>query len=64
MSFGIPESLRTHEQFHYWTTVVKRNRKVMNKKNENTNVNEKSCVIKTYVIHLKQLLHYPSFIFW
>lgn len=36
----------------------------MNKKNENTNVNEKSCVIKTYVIHLKQLLHYPSFIFW
>lgn len=41
MSFRVSESLRTQEQFHYWTTVVKGNRKVMNQKNEITNVNEK-----------------------
>ena len=66
MSIRISESFRTREEFHQQITVAKGNRKTVNKKKMKVQVSSNgiSCLIKTYLIDLEQLLHYPCFIFW
>lgn len=64
-SIRISECFRICKEFHQQITVAKGNRKVINKKMKvQMSNNGISCLIKTYLIDLEKLLHYPCFIFW